>query len=69
MIMHLVCLSAPNVMFGQSSSSGPFSINDTVVYTCINGYELVGDDTLVCQSDGTFAPSPPSCARGTCNFH
>ena len=63
-----MCLSAPNITFGESSPSGPFSISDTVVYTCDVGYELVGNDTLECQNDGTFAPNPPSCVRGTCSL-
>ena len=34
---------------------------DTATFTCSTGYELVGDSTLTCQSDGTWDSPPPVC--------
>ena len=37
------------------------SVTDTATFTCSTGYELVGDSTLTCQSDGTWDNPTPVC--------
>ena len=37
---------------------------DTCTYTCDTGYEITGNSTRSCQSDGTWSGSDTMCARG-----
>lgn len=32
-------------------------------YSCDDGYELEGEDTVKCQIDGTWEGEPPSCVE------
>jgi len=38
---------------------------DTCFYTCNNGFELSGSIARVCQSDGSWSGSVPTCVKGT----
>ena len=40
------------------------SYEDTCKYTCSTGYELTGNDTRRCQSDGSWGGSDDVCNRG-----
>ena len=33
-------------------------------FTCNNGYELTGNNTRICQSDGSWSGSDVVCIRG-----
>ena len=37
---------------------------DTCTYQCDDGYELSGDMSRECQSDGTWTGSEPTCDLG-----
>ena len=37
---------------------------DTCSFTCNAGYELTGNDTMTCQSDGSWSGSNDVCRRG-----
>ena len=39
------------------------SAGDTVTYTCDDGYDLIGTETITCTSDGTWSDEPPMCGR------
>ncbi|XP_035684197.1 P-selectin-like [Branchiostoma floridae] len=42
--------------------SGGNSYGDLATFTCDTGYNLVGDNPLLCQADGTWSPAiPPTC--------
>ena len=41
------------------------SYEDTCNFTCNTGYELTGNDTRICQSDGRWSGSDVVCRRGT----
>ena len=43
------------------------SYEDTCSFTCNTGYELTGNDTRTCQSDGSWSGSNAVCTRG--KFH
>ena len=48
-------------------SLGDFGIpsyGDTCSFTCNDGYELTGNDTRICQSNGTWSGSDSVCRRG-----
>ena len=40
------------------------SYQDTCSFTCNTGYELTGNDTRTCQSNGSWGGSDVSCRRG-----
>ena len=40
------------------------SYEDTCSFTCNTGYELTGNNTRTCQSDGTWSGSDDMCVRG-----
>jgi len=60
----VACSAFPIVANAESSSSGPFNEGDEITYTCLQGYQLVGVSTLVCQNTGIFLPNPPTCVAG-----
>ena len=43
---------------GQVEMLTGLSFNSTAEYSCSDGYILVGNDTVVCQDDGTWSDSP-----------
>ena len=46
---------------------GVTSYEDICTYTCNNGYELTGNDTRTCQSDGSWSDGDGNvCGRGKC---
>ena len=50
----------------SNPSNGQVSIIDNTVggiasYTCTTGYTLVGSETRICQSDGSWSESAPDC--------
>uniref|UniRef100_H2XZ41 Uncharacterized protein n=2 Tax=Ciona intestinalis TaxID=7719 RepID=H2XZ41_CIOIN len=34
---------------------------NTITYECNGGYGMVGEDTITCQSDGSWSADPPTC--------
>ena len=46
---------------GSLVTAGVFLVGSTVTYTCDRGYDLVGTIFRVCQSDGTWSDSAPTC--------
>ena len=60
-------LSAPaNGVISSCSSrtEGVGYEGDTCSFTCNTGYELTGNDTRTCQSDGSWSGSDDVCRRG-----
>ncbi|XP_034934877.1 sushi, von Willebrand factor type A, EGF and pentraxin domain-containing protein 1-like [Chelonus insularis] len=43
-----------------------FSFNDSVKYSCDDGYELRGNPNRLCKADGTWSGKPPICVGITC---
>ncbi len=41
-------------------------INTIATFTCVNGYTLIGGSFRVCQNDGTWSGTAPTCQ---CEFH
>ena len=44
---------------------GVHSYKDTCNFTCNTGYELTGNDTRTCQSDGSWSGSDVMCSNNT----
>ena len=62
------CPSLDNPSNGMISCSlgddGVPSYEDTCSFTCNTGYELTGNDTRTCQSNGSWSGSDAICSRG-----
>ena len=41
--------------------------NDRAVYTCDDGYQIVGLEQVICNSDGAWSGSQPSCKQASSN--
>uniref|UniRef100_A0A8C2PBT7 Sushi, von Willebrand factor type A, EGF and pentraxin domain containing 1 n=1 Tax=Capra hircus TaxID=9925 RepID=A0A8C2PBT7_CAPHI len=48
--------------------SAKFQYNTLVSYSCNPGYELLGNAVLICQEDGTWNGSAPSCISIECDL-
>ena len=60
-------MSLPDFNNGIVECSGTgevLSLGDSCTFTCDSGYELMGSDTVTCQSDGSWDVSSPTCNRG-----
>ena len=49
----------------EPSSSGNITNWITATYSCVNGYELVGEENRTCLVDGTWTGTEPLCT-GCC---
>ena len=58
-IYFIVCDALSKPANGNVSSNG--SLYDTATYFCDDGYELIGDSKIMCQSNGMWSGSPPVC--------
>ena len=69
--MHIIVncsqLTYPNngIINCSLGDDGVPSYEDTCSFTCNIGYELTGNDTRTCQSDGNWSGSDDVCRRGS----
>jgi len=65
---NLACPSLTNILNGKIDCSlgddGVPSYEDTCSFTCNSGYELTGNDTRMCQSDGNWTGTNVACRKG-----
>ena len=45
---------------------GTTSYQDVCRYTCVDGFELIGNSSRTCLSTGMWSNDEPRCTRGTC---
>ena len=50
------------VMNGMVTNNGTF-VTSVATFTCVFGYQLNGDRQRVCQVDGTWSNTVPTCDR------
>ncbi|XP_041859180.1 membrane cofactor protein-like [Melanotaenia boesemani] len=60
----VTCVSPPVVANGSFTPvKDVYRYEDSVVYSCDDGYKLLGSETLKCKNNDTFLPDPPQCKR------
>ena len=65
MFISVPCSDPKNAMINCSlGDDGVPSYEDTCSFTCDTGYELTGNNTRICQSDGSWSGSDDVCRRG-----
>ena len=52
------CSHPPVVVNGRTSFSGVAAVNSVAVYSCNEGFELVGLPNITCQADATWTMAP-----------
>ena len=57
------CGALPNPANGQVNDTNGTTFGQTATYSCNTGYSLVGNSTQMCQADGLWTGSAPSCER------
>ena len=62
LIYSAVCPRLGNPANGGMVVSGG-NPGDMATYYCGKNFELVGDDTLICGTNGMWSPVPPVCTR------
>ena len=62
-ILELVvdCGQPEEIVFGSVDTIST-TVNSVAVYTCENGYRLVGASVRTCLSSGVWSATPPICA-------
>ena len=55
-----MCDALSNPVNGGIITTGT-GFGDTATYYCDYGYDLIGDLTVTCQSNGNWSGSPPIC--------
>ncbi|XP_073478068.1 C4b-binding protein alpha chain-like isoform X4 [Aquarana catesbeiana] len=45
---------------------GPYTLNSVIRFECNKGFAMKGTDTIVCNMDSTWNPSPPECIGTFC---
>uniref|UniRef100_H2Z7B0 Sushi domain-containing protein n=1 Tax=Ciona savignyi TaxID=51511 RepID=H2Z7B0_CIOSA len=58
--------TAPSQGTISTTSTKPFTLGNTVSYTCNNGYQLSGSNTAECQQNGRWSAPPPACRAIEC---
>ena len=56
------CERLPDISNGQVDLSGR-TVGSTTTYSCNKGFVLVGSSTRICQRNGQWSGSQPSCGR------
>ncbi|XP_066267607.1 uncharacterized protein [Branchiostoma lanceolatum] len=46
---------------GTRDNNDNFASGQTVSYTCVDGYQLLGTANITCQSNGTWSDATPTC--------
>ncbi|VTJ91715.1 Hypothetical predicted protein, partial [Marmota monax] len=62
----VLCRPPPLISFGVPAPSAALHIGSTVKYSCVDGFFLKGDATILCQADGTWSSPLPECVPVEC---
>ncbi|XP_070287020.1 sushi, von Willebrand factor type A, EGF and pentraxin domain-containing protein 1 [Myotis yumanensis] len=62
----VLCLPPPLIAFGVPAPASALHFGSTVNYSCVDGFSLRGDSTILCQADGTWSSPLPECVPVEC---
>lgn len=62
----VLCLPPPLIAFGVPAPASALHFGSTVKYSCVDGFFLSGDPTILCQADGTWSSPLPECVPVEC---
>ena len=57
------CGSLDNPTNGIVDTTSGTTFNNMATYSCDGGYEVSGNLSRICGSDGLWSPDPPTCTR------
>ena len=64
MLLGITCDRLRDIPQGRVSLSSSVLVPGTrATYTCVDGYELVGDKARTCQENGEWSGREPRCRR------
>nr|XP_054765083.1 P-selectin-like [Lytechinus pictus] len=55
-------------VLGNCSDGSSIDFNTTCTFECSEGYDLIGSESIGCQSNGTLSESPPTCNVVSCSI-
>ena len=62
LILEIFCHAKAKPINGDGPDQLTVYLPDQQIsYSCNDGYEIVGDETVICLSSGTWSSFPPSC--------
>ena len=56
------CANLTDPANGSVNHTSGTTLGQTATYSCITGYNLVGDSTRTCQAEGNWSGNAPTCA-------
>ena len=59
----ITCPSLIQPYFGALSTQSNV-LDTTAIFSCVPGYQLIGNSTLTCEDDGRWNGSQPDCVGG-----
>nr|XP_054764191.1 uncharacterized protein LOC129270881 isoform X1 [Lytechinus pictus] len=57
-----------SVFVGNCSEGSSTDFDTTCTFECSEGYDLIGSESVRCQSNGTLSESPPTCNVVSCSI-
>ena len=63
----LACCPSISTISGGNVSATSDGITTTAMFTCADGYRLIGEELLTCRSDGVWDFEQPHCCKIFCH--
>eukprot|EP00117_Sycon_ciliatum_P031628 scpid5507/ scgid24698/ Sushi, von Willebrand factor type A, EGF and pentraxin domain-containing protein 1; CCP module-containing protein 22; Polydom; Selectin-like osteoblast-derived protein; Serologically defined breast cancer antigen NY-BR-38 len=60
-----ICGALPSLSNGTIAGT-QYTFGETLVFTCDSGFQLLGENSTVCQADGAWSSSVPTCEAVDC---
>lgn len=48
-------------LLSSSSKESKYPVGDLIIYSCEEGYEILGESSIVCTENGFWSHPPPFC--------
>ena len=64
----VVCPAPNDIVGGSANSTGELHFGERIVYSCNEGYQLVGNRVRICAASRTWTGTDPECVRLQCVY-